>query len=49
MHDYLVVMPEMTLVTLPLFLVDRDRLQTLLQAFVDIPKLIQVLDLLESI
>ena len=42
-------MPEVGLVPFPLFLVDQDGFQTLLQAFVDIPKLLQLLDLLVSI
>ena len=48
-HDYPVLMPEVGLVPLPLLLVDQGRFQTLLQAFVDIPKHLQVLDLLDSI
>ena len=48
-HDYPVIMPEVGLVTLPLFLVDQHGFQTLLQAFVDVPKLFQVLHLSESI
>ena len=48
-HDYPVLMPEVGLVTLPLVLVDQGGFQTLLQAFVDVPKLFQVLHLLESI
>ena len=48
-HDYPVLMPEVGLVPLSLLLVDQDGFPTLLQAFVDIPKLLQVLDLLESI
>ena len=47
-HNYCVPMPEVGLVTLPLLLVDQDRFLTLLEAFVDIPRLLQVLDLLES-
>ena len=47
-HDYLVLMPEVGLVTLPLVLVDQGGFQTLLQAFVGVPKLFQVLRLLES-
>ena len=35
-HDYPVLMPEIGLVPLPLFLVDQDGFQTLLQAFVDV-------------
>ena len=37
------------LITFPLLLVEQEKFQTLLQAFVDIPKLLHVLDLLESI
>ena len=48
-HDYPVLMPEVGLVPLPLFLVDQDGFQTLLQAFVDVSKLFQVLHLSESI
>ena len=48
-NDYLVLMPEVGLVPFPLFLVDRDGFQTLLQALVDIPKLLQVLHLSDSI
>ena len=48
-HDYPVLMPEVGLVSFPLFLVDQDGFQTLLHAFVDIPKLLQVLHLSESI
>ena len=48
-HDYPVPMREVGLVPLPLYLVDQDGFQTLLQAFVDIPKLLQVLHLSESI
>ena len=48
-HDYRVLMPEVGLFRLALFLVDQNGFQTLLQAFVDIPKLLQVNDLLESI
>ena len=40
-HDYPVLMPEVGLVPLPLFMVDQDGFQTLLQAFVDVPKLSQ--------
>ena len=39
-------MPEVGLIPFPLFLVDHDRFQMLLQAFVDFPKLLQVLNLL---
>ena len=48
-HDYLVLMPEVGLVPLPLLLFDEDRFQTFLQAFLDISGLLQVLYLLESI
>ena len=48
-HDYPVLMPELGLVPLPLLLVDQGVFQTLLHAFVDVPKLLQVLNLLESI
>ena len=48
-HDYPVLMPEVDLVTRILLLVDQDWFLTLLQVFVDIPKIPQVLDLLESI
>ena len=48
-HDYPVLMPEVGLVPFPLCLVDQDGFQTLLPAFVDVPKLLQVLDLFESI
>ena len=48
-HDYPVLMQEVRLVPLPLLLVDQDRFQTLLQAFVDVPTLLQALDLLECI
>ena len=43
--DYPVLMPEVALVPFSLFLVDQDVFQTLLQAIVDIPKLLQVLHL----
>ena len=48
-HNYPVRILEVGFVTLPLFLADQDSFQTLLHAFVDILKLLQVLDLLESI
>ena len=48
-HNYLVVMPEVGLVPLSLLPVDQDGFQTLLQAFVYILRLLQVLNLLESI
>ena len=48
-HNYPVLMPEVGLVPLPLLLVDQDGFQTLLPTFVDIPKVLQVLYLLESI
>ena len=48
-HDYPVLMPEVGLVPFLLVLVDQDGFETLLQAFVDIPKLLQVLHLSESI
>ena len=48
-HDYPVLMPKVGLIPFPLFLVDQDGFQTLLHAFVDIPKLLQVPHLLESI
>ena len=48
-HEYPVLMPEVGLGPLPLFMVDQDGLETLLQAFLDIPKLLQVRDLFESI
>ena len=48
-YNYSLLMPEICLVTLPLLLVYQDRLQTLLQAFLDMPKLLQLLDLSESI
>ena len=47
-HDAVLV-PEIGLVPLPLFLVDGEGFKALLQALVDIPKLLQVLRLLESI
>ena len=37
-QDYLVLMPVVGLVTLPLVLVDQSGFQTLIQAFVDVPK-----------
>ena len=42
-------MPEVALVPLPLILVDQEGFKAFLQALVDIPKLLQVLRLLESI
>ena len=39
-HDYPVLMPEVGLVPFPLFLVDQDGFQTLIQAFADISKLL---------
>ena len=42
-------MPEVVLVPLPLVLVDQEGFKAFLQALVDIPKLLQVLRLLESI
>ena len=48
-HDYPVLMPEVGLVPLPLFLVDQNGFQSLFQAFVDVLKLLQVLDLFDSI
>ena len=42
-HDSPVLMPEVGPVRLPLLLVDQGGFQTLLQAFVDVPKLFQVL------
>ena len=48
-QDYPVLMPEVGLVPLPLLLVEQDGFQTLLQAFVDVPKIFQLLHLLESI
>ena len=48
-HDYPVLMPELGLVPFPLFLVDQDGFKTLLQAIVDIPELLHVLYLSESI
>ena len=48
-QDYPVLIPEVGLVPLPLFLVDQDGFQTLLQAFVDVFKFLQVLDLFDSI
>ena len=44
-----VFMPQVGLVSFLLLLVDRDRFQTLLWAFIDIPKLLQVLNVSESI
>ena len=44
-HDYPVLMPEVGPVPLPLFVVDQDGFQMLLQAFVDVLKLLQVLSL----
>ena len=48
-YDDSVLVPEVSLVPLPLLLVDREGLQALLQALIDISKLLQVLSLLESI
>ena len=48
-HKYPVLMPEVGLITLPLVLVDQGGFQTLLQALVHVPKLFQVLHLLDSI
>ena len=48
-HDYRLLMPEVGLVPLPLVLVDQGGFQMLLQAFLDVPKLFQVLHLLASI
>ena len=48
-RDSPVLMLEVGLVPLTLLLVDQDVLQTLIQAFVDFPKLLQVLDLFESV
>ena len=48
-HDYPVRIPDVGLVRLPLFLVDQDGFRKLLQAFVNVSKLLQVLDLLDSI
>ena len=48
-YYYPVLMPEVGLVPFALFLIDQDGFQTLLQAFVDIIKVLQVLDLFESI
>ena len=42
-------MPEVALVPLPLIMVDQEGFKAFLQALVDIPKLLQVLRLLESI
>ena len=42
-------MPEVAVVPLPLILVDQEGFKAFLQALVDIPKLLQVLRLLESI
>ena len=44
-----VLVPDVPLVPLLLFLVDQEGLKVILQALVDIPKLLQVLRLLESI
>ena len=41
-------MPEIGPITLPLLLVDQDRFQALLQAVVDIPKLLQLLVMFTS-
>ena len=48
-HDSPVLLPEIGLFTFPLLLVGQDRFEMLPQAFVDIFKFLQVLDLLESI
>ena len=48
-HECPVLMPEVSLVPLSLLLVQKDGLETVLQVFVDIPKLFQVLHLLEPI
>ena len=47
-HDAVLV-PEVALVPLPLILVDQEGFKAFLQALADIPKLLQVLRLLESI
>ena len=47
-HDEVLV-PEVALVPLPLFLADQEGFKAFHQALVDIPKLIQVLRLLQSI
>ena len=47
-HDAVLV-PEVALVPLRLILVDQEEFKAFLQALVDIPKLLQVLRLLESI
>ena len=44
-----VFVPEVALVPLPLLLVDQEGFKALLQALIDIPKLLQVFCLLESI
>ena len=48
-HHDAVLVPEVALVPLPLVLVDQEGFKAFLQALVDIPKLLQVLRLLESI
>ena len=47
-HDAVLV-PEVALVPLPLILVDQEGLKAFLEALVDIPKLLQVLPLCDSI
>ena len=44
-----VLVPEVALVPLPLLLVDQEGFKALFQALIDIPKLLQVFRLLESI
>ena len=44
-----VLVPEVALVPLLLLLVDQEGFKAFLQALVDIPKLLQVLHLLESV
>ena len=48
-QNYPVFMLEIGHISFLLFLVDRDRFQTFFHAFVDISKLLQLLNLLESI
>ena len=48
-HHNTVLVPEVALVPLPLVLVDQEGFKAFLQELVDIPELLQVLRLLESI
>ena len=48
-YDNLVFMQEVGPITFPVLLVDQDRFQALLKAFVDIAKLLWVLNLSEPL